>query len=65
MFDSRFTEGRANAEGLFTCRYPESLADQSFDNTGCQSFYEDSLFAYHANLKQYSWKHHLIPYDGR
>lgn len=27
------------ADALFTCRYPEALADQSFDNTGCWSYH--------------------------
>ena len=29
----------ARADALFTCRYPEALADQSFDNTGCRLSY--------------------------
>lgn len=34
MVNWAFDVGSACADGSF--RYPESLADQSFDNTGCQ-----------------------------
>ena len=47
------------ADALFTCRYPEALADQSFDNTGCTSHNRLSF-----NVELIRWKVLLeAPFD--
>ena len=53
------------ANALFTSRYPEALADKSFDNTGCEIQTDPKELAHLLNRGQCCWKLHSTQSDGR
>lgn len=53
------------ANALFTSRYPEALADKSFDNTGCEIHTDTNESAHRLNVRQCCWKLHSTQFDGR
>lgn len=54
-----------NPDQARTYRYPEALADQSFDNTGCQLMAYIRLQEAETDVMQYYWKLLLIQFADR